>query len=81
MDQTNCLFSVSIKSTKKVFNNNQINPVIKMDTIFMNSENSKTSEPHVLALKLSKKLGLRRGEKSLSKYLLYIEKQTAHTIT
>ena len=34
-----------------------------MDTIFMNSENSKTSEPHVLILKLTDKLDLRRGEK------------------
>ena len=30
----------------------------------MNSENSKTSEPYVLTLKLTDKLGLRRGEKS-----------------
>ena len=37
-----------------------------MDTIFMNSENSKTSEPHVLILKLSDKLDLRRGEKSIA---------------
>ena len=36
-----------------------------MDTIFMNSENSKTTEPHVLILKLTDKLGLRRGEKSI----------------
>ena len=35
-----------------------------MDTIFINSENSKTSKPHVLILKLTDKLGLRRGEKS-----------------
>ena len=33
-----------------------------MDTIFMNSENSKTSEPHVLTLNLTDKLDLRRGE-------------------
>ena len=31
----------------------------------MNSENSKTSEPHVLILKLTDKLDLRRGEKAL----------------
>ena len=36
-----------------------------MDTIFMNSKNSKTSEPYVLILKLTDKLDLRRGEKSL----------------
>ena len=29
----------------------------------MNSENSKTSEPHVLILKLTDELDLRRGEK------------------
>ena len=30
-----------------------------MDTIFMNSESNKTSKPHVLILKLTKKLDLR----------------------
>ena len=30
-----------------------------MDTIFMNSENSKTSKPHVLTLKLIDKFDLR----------------------
>ena len=34
-----------------------------MDTIFMNSENSKTSEIYVLILKLTDKLDLRKGEK------------------
>ena len=33
-----------------------------MDTIFMNSENSKTSNPHVLKLKSTSKLNLRLGE-------------------
>ena len=33
-----------------------------MDTIFMYSENSETSEPHGLILKLTDKLDLRRGE-------------------
>ena len=37
-----------------------------MDTIFMNSENSKTSETHVLILKLSGKFDLRRGEESIA---------------
>ena len=36
-----------------------------MDTIFINSDNSKTSEPHVLILNLTDKLNLRRGEKIL----------------
>ena len=33
-----------------------------MDTVFMNSENSKTPKPHVLILKLTNKLDLRMGE-------------------
>ena len=36
-----------------------------MDTIFMNSENSKTSEYHILVLKLTDKLDLRRGQKTV----------------
>ena len=32
----------------------------------MNSENSKTSKPHVLILKLTNKLDLRRDEKSIA---------------
>ena len=37
-----------------------------MDTIFMNSENSKTPEPHVLILNLTDKLDLRRVEKIIA---------------
>ena len=37
-----------------------------MDTIFVKSENNKTSKPHVLILKLTDKLDLRRGEKSIA---------------
>ena len=37
-----------------------------MDTIFMNSENCKTSEPHVLVLQLTNKLDLRIGEKIIA---------------
>ena len=37
-----------------------------MDTIFMNSENSKTSMSHVLKLKLASKLDLRIGEKVIA---------------
>ena len=37
-----------------------------MDTIFMNSENSKTSRLHVLIFKLTDKLDLRRAEKSIT---------------
>ena len=37
-----------------------------MDAIFMNSENSTTPEYHVLVLKLTDKLDLRRDEKSVA---------------
>ena len=42
-----------------------------MDTIFMNSKNSKTSKPHVLILKFTDKLDLRRGENRIALELLY----------
>ena len=55
-----------------------------MDTIFMKSENSKTSEHHVLVLKLTDKLDLRRGQKivALSNliHLLYIIQAKGMTI-
>ena len=37
-----------------------------METIFMNSENSRTTEYHVLTLKLTDKLNLRRGQKTVA---------------
>ena len=37
-----------------------------MDTIFMNSENSKTSKSHVVILKLTDKLDLRGGKKNIA---------------
>ena len=37
-----------------------------MDTIFMNLENSRTSEHHVLVLKLTDKLDLRRSQKTVA---------------
>ena len=37
-----------------------------MDSIFKNSENSKTFKPHVLTLKLTSKLDLRIGEKLIA---------------
>ena len=37
-----------------------------MDTIFINSDNSKTSKPHILKLKLTSKLDLRLGEKVIA---------------
>ena len=37
-----------------------------MDTIFINSENSKNFEPHVFILKLTNKLDLRVGKKVIA---------------
>ena len=37
-----------------------------MNAIFMNSENGKTSKPHVLTLKITSKLDLRLGEKVIA---------------
>ena len=37
-----------------------------MNTIFMNSKNSKTSKSHILVLKLTNKLNLRIGEKTIA---------------
>ena len=37
-----------------------------MNTIFINSENSKTCKSHVLALKLTNKLDLKIGEKVIA---------------
>ena len=44
-----------------------------MNTIFMNSENSRTSEYHVLVLKRTDKFDLRRGQKTvaLSNHSIY----------
>ena len=42
-----------------------------MDTIFMNSEYSKTSEYHVLVLKLTDKLDLRKKTVALSNLSIY----------
>ena len=37
-----------------------------MDTIFMNSENNKSPQPHVLIVNLTDKIDLRRGEKNVA---------------
>ena len=44
-----------------------------MDAIFMNSENSKTSDPHRLLLNLSNKINLKRTNKydALSSLSIY----------
>ena len=55
-----------------------------MDTIFINSENSRTLNPHILTLKLTNKLDLRIGEKviALSNLSIYYTWKNikAHTI-
>ena len=43
-----------------------------MDTIFMNSENSKTPKPHVLMPKFTNELDLRMGEKVIYQILVFI---------
>ena len=89
----------SKKITKKVHNNiiKSINILvkrtlvalqrIKMDTIFINSDNSKTPKPHILILKLTNKLDLRIGFRNkflFCQILAFITRgktQKAHTIT
>ena len=55
-----------------------------MNTIFMNSENSKTSKPHVLILNITDKIDLKRGEKriTLSNLSIYYTQKNIkyHTI-
>ena len=43
-----------------------------MDTIFMNSENSRTSEHHVLVLNLTNKLDLKKEVKKLLLYQILV---------
>ena len=49
----------------------QLNEIfIKMDTIYMKSENSKTSEPHILKLKRTDKLDIRLDKRLLHYQML-----------
>ena len=54
--------------TKKVYNDimNSIKLQNRMDTTFMNSEDSKTSYPHRLLLNLSDKINLKRSDKCVA---------------
>ena len=69
--------------TEKEYNNiiKSIKVYCKMDTIFKNSEHSKTPEYHVLVLKLTNKLDLRRGQKSvaLSNLSIYYTRKNIKT--
>ena len=50
---------------KKVYNNIIKSIQILIDNTFINSENSKTSKLHVLVLKITDNIHLRRGEISI----------------
>ena len=52
---------------------NSIKVLYKMDDIFMNSENSKTSEPLLLLLNFGDKINLKRSSKyvALSNHSIY----------
>ena len=53
-----------------------------MDTIFLNSENRKTTETHVLIFELTNKLDLRIGEKIINSSLsIYYTWKNINTIT
>ena len=58
-------FVSSKKNTKKVYNNimNSLKLLNRMDTIFMNSKNGKTSDPHRLLLNLLGKIDLNISDK------------------
>ena len=57
--------------TKKVYNIMiSIKVQYKMDTIFMNPKNSKTSEPHRLLLNLAHKINLKRSDMLLYQILV-----------
>ena len=45
-----------------LYNKTVLNYIKKMNTIFINSENSKTSKAHVIILNLTNELDLRTGE-------------------
>ena len=44
----------------------KLHSTIKMDIVFMNSKNSQTSKPHILMLKFTNKLHLRKGENRIA---------------
>ena len=58
------------KITKKVYNNivNSIQLWYKIDTIFMNSEKSKTPDPDKLLFNLTNKINLKRSDKEKKKW-------------
>ena len=74
--------------TKKVFNNimNSRKLQNRMDTIFMNSKNSKISNPHRLLFNFSDNINLKKSFKyvvlsNLILYILYMENIKSHAKT
>ena len=72
--QQYCLYRAN-EVTKKGYNNitNSIKLYNRMDTIFMNSKNNETSNPHRLLLNLRDKINLKKSDKyfSLSNLRIY----------
>ena len=54
------------KKLSKTIYYNLINSISKMETIFMNTENSKTNEPHKFRLTLADKLNLKDPDKNMA---------------
>ena len=58
-----------ILCTVQKINQNNLQPFnlryLKMETIFMNTENSKTNEPHRFRLSLADKLNLKNSNKKI----------------
>ena len=69
-----CIIILIKSNNDKIFNKNKVAfcPLINMKTIFMNTENSKTSEPHKSVLNLSQRLKLRGSNKHISLQYLSI---------
>ena len=76
MNSGNNIFLVSsTRNAEKVYNSfmNSIMVWYKMGTVFMNFENSKTSEPYRLSLNLVGKINVKRSDKyvALSNLSMY----------
>ena len=69
------ILCIKKKVTKKVYNNimNSVKVQYKVDTMFMNSENSKTSESYRLLINVADKINFKRKEKyvALSNLSMY----------
>ena len=68
-------FVSSKKNTKKVYNNimNSLKLLNRMDTIFMNSKNGKTSDPHRLLLNLLGKIDLNISDNLIKQHICFIK--------